>query len=86
MADSYRDHCRDCIHFTPWPERAERVREVFGLVPMGHPVNACMADPVFVLPISPSDSPANPSSAAAGCSRFERGKRSKYIKEVVDKA
>lgn len=40
MTDSYRDHCADCIHFAPWPERAEQAREVFGLVPMGHPVNA----------------------------------------------
>ena len=81
MTDSYRDHCADCIHFAPWPERAEQAREVFGLVPMGHSVNACMADPRGVLAVSPKDSPACCASAAGGCVHFKRGKRSKYIKE-----
>lgn len=43
MADSYRDHCRDCIHFTPWPERVERLVRIVESVPF-YPLYACMAN------------------------------------------
>lgn len=82
MTDSYRDHCADCIHFAPWPERLERVREVWGIVPMGYPTGACMACGTNALAVSPDDCPAKTTSVAAGCTRFERGKRSKHYKEV----
>lgn len=74
--------CADCIHLAPWPERAERAVEVFGCVPMGHPVHACMADPDRVLAVSPEDAPACCVSAASECARFERGNRSRHYKEV----
>ena len=53
--DDYRDRCRDCVHFAPWPERAERVRELWGVVPMGYATGACMASltgPLAVLPVN----------------------------------
>lgn len=84
MTDDYRDHCRDCIHFAPWPERVERVRELWGVVPMGYPTHACMASMTKVLAVSPSDSPVNPSCAAAGCPSFERGDRKKRYKGVCN--
>ena len=79
--DDYRDHCRDCVHFAPWPERAGRVRELWGVVPMGYATGACMAHLTGILAVSPGDSPADCASAAGGCVHFKRGKRSKYIKE-----
>ena len=80
--DDYRDHCGDCIHFAPWPERAELAREIWGAVPMGYKAGACMVLPDIVRAVSPSDSPADCTSAAAGCCFFKRGSRSKYIKEA----
>lgn len=80
--DDYRDHCRDCVHFAPWPERAERVRELYGTVPMGYATGACMASLTGPLAVSPGDSPACCVSAASGCAHFKRGKRSVYIKEA----
>lgn len=81
MKDQYRDHCRECVHFAPWPERARYARRALGVVPMGYPLNACMADPCSVEAVNPDDSPANPCSIAAGCVMFERGSRGTYSRE-----
>ena len=72
--DGYRDHCVECIHFAPWPERAEFIRENLTTPPDDYPVWACMRHIASVRAVSPHDGTA--------CTYFDRGDRDRYIKEV----
>ena len=72
--------CADCIHFAPWPERAERSVEMLRLIPV-FPLDACMASPTKAVAVAPDYSPDDAGCFIFGCKSFERGKRNKYIKE-----
>ena len=79
--DGYRDHCVECIHFAPWPERMERSRDLTRLIPR-FPLCACMASPTKAMTVAPDYSPDDAGCIAYGCESFERGDRDRYIKEV----
>ncbi len=66
----YRDHCGDCRHFMLDAERSRLRCEVFG--EHAAPVYYCGKLHIF---LSILDSPQNPSSAAAGCIKYEKGGR-----------
>lgn len=73
--------CADCIHFAPWPERAERYGHGAEYAPF-FPLHACMADGCSVIAVSPSFSPDGRGSIAFGCQSFERGSRKERYREV----
>lgn len=65
--------CADCIHMAPWPERLRQYGRMAEAAPF-YPLYACMVHPTKVLAVSPSD--------GAYCTYFERGSRSKWVREI----
>ena len=79
--DSYRDHCGECVHYVPWPERAQLVEDYRGVrAGLVAPDGCCLfyghAKPVYAY-----DSPQDTCSCHVPCI-FERGSRSKWVREI----
>lgn len=78
--DDYRDHCGECVHYAKCPEIAIAHIECRGSA-AGAPDGCCMESGYHPVAVDSADSPNCCVTSHPRC-RFERGTRSKWIKEL----
>lgn len=78
--DDFRDHCGQCVHYVPWPEVALMHIECRNSA-NGAPDGCCLANGYHAIAVDSTDSPDCCVTHHERC-RFERGTRSKWIKEI----
>lgn len=80
--DDFRDHCGECVHYVPWPEVAMAYEECRGEgAGIAAPDGCCLVECYGAKAVSASDSPNCTCSCHTPC-RFERGSRSRWLKEI----